>query len=166
MSGSKTRSSLVGQLETVASTPQFYLYRTFNFRLQGATLEFKVHGGTRMTIQAKPDIYRDIIDSLVDMCHTGQGQIDAHRIRRGVWNENARPDYIEDQYEINLLLSRLSKDDREVLAKMVTGAVETGVFETLKSLEQYQIEPFTSGYEGSPIHDFVGRLQDWEWPNK
>src|SRR6266404_6156611 len=118
------------------------------------------------TIQAKPGIYRDSIDSLVDMCHTGQGQIDARRIRRGVWNENARPDYIEDQYAINLLLSRLSKNDREVLAKMITSAVETGVFETLKALEQYQIEPFRSGYEGSPFNDFVGRLQDWQWPNK
>jgi hypothetical protein len=46
-----------------------------------------------------------------------------------------------DQYEINLLLSRLSTDDRETLAKMIANAVETGVFETLKSLEQYQIDP-------------------------
>ena len=87
-------------------------------------------------------------------------QIDAHRIRRGVWNENARPDYMEDQYAINLLLSRLSMDDREVLAKMITSAVETGVFETLKALEQYQVEPLRSGYEGvlSTISSVVFRV--------
>jgi len=40
----------------------------------------------------------------------------------------------------------------------------TGVFETLKTLEEFQIEPFTDGYEGSPHNDFVGRLDDWSWP--
>ena len=42
--------------------------------------------------------------------------------------------------------------------------VVTGVFETLKVLEQYQIEPFKDGYEGSPFNDFIGRLADWNWP--
>jgi hypothetical protein len=116
------------------------------------------------TIQSKPKTYRDFIDSLVATCRNGQGQIAANHIRRGVWNENARPDYLEDQCQINLLLSRLSTADREIFANVVSSAVETGVFETLKSLEQYQIEPFTSGYEGNPYNDLIGRLQDWEWP--
>ena len=119
-----------------------------------------------MTIKSKPGIYRDFIDSLVEKCRRGQGQIDAQRVRRGVWNENARPDFIEDQCQINLVLARMSEADRAILAKMIASAVETGVFEALKSLERYQIEPFTTGYEGSPFNDFVGRLQDWEWPNE
>lgn len=124
------------------------------------------HGVAGMTIKSKPGIYRDFIDSLVEMCRRGQGQIDAQRVRRGVWNENARPDFIEDQYQINLVLTRMSEADRAILAKMIASAVETGVFEALKSLERYQIEPFTTGYEGSPFNDFVGRLQDWEWPSE
>jgi hypothetical protein len=24
--------------------------------------------------------------------------------------------------------------------------------------------PFDKAYEGTPFHDFVGRLDDWEWP--
>jgi hypothetical protein len=42
--------------------------------------------------------------------------------------------------------------------------VVTGVFETLKALEEFQIAPFVDGYEGSPYHDFIGRLDGWEWP--
>jgi hypothetical protein len=41
---------------------------------------------------------------------------------------------------------------------------ELGVFETLKALEEFQIAPFESGYEGSPFNDFIGRLDDWQWP--
>ena len=40
----------------------------------------------------------------------------------------------------------------------------TGVFETLKVLEKFEVEPFRDGYEGSPYNDFVGRLDDWNWP--
>jgi hypothetical protein len=41
-----------------------------------------------------------------------------------------------------------------------------GVFETLKALEAFDIAPFREGYEGSPYHDFIGRLADWEWPEQ
>lgn len=98
------------------------------------------------------------------MCHDGQGQIDSERVRKGVWNQNANADFIPEQHQINLLLERLSPSDREILAGMLAQSVVTGVFETLKTLEEFQIEPFTDGYEGSPYHDFVGRLDDWSWP--
>jgi len=39
-----------------------------------------------------------------------------------------------------------------------------GTAEALKVLEQFEIEPFQDGYEGSPFNDFIGRLSDWEWP--
>ena len=47
---------------------------------------------------------------------------------------------------------------------MLAGEVVTGVFETLKALEQFQIAPFEDGYEGSAFEDFIGRLNDWNWP--
>jgi hypothetical protein len=40
----------------------------------------------------------------------------------------------------------------------LTKKVELGVFETLMALEQSEVKPFESGYEGSPHNDFEGRL--------
>ena len=112
----------------------------------------------------KSNTYRDVVDELVAMCREGQGQIGARRARDGVWNQNATAEYLSDQHEINDLLARMSAADREVLAKMLAWEVVTGVFETLKVLEQLQVPPFEDGYEGSPFNDFIGRLDDWEWP--
>ena len=117
-----------------------------------------------MSKQQKPAVYREIIDALVQVCKTGQGQIGLRRVRDGIWNQNATADFIPEQYEINLLLERMSHRDREIMAGMLAHEVELGVFEALKVLEQFQIEPFKDGYEGSPYNDFVGRLADWEWP--
>jgi hypothetical protein len=95
--------------------------------------------------------YRDVIDELVEMCHNGQGQIGPRRARAGVWNQNATADILPDQHEINDLLSRMLATDREILAKMLAAEVVTGVFETLKVLEAFEISPFEVGYEGSPF---------------
>ena len=32
-------------------------------------------------------------------------------------------------------------------------------------LHEAQLEPFDEGYEGTPFHDFVGRLTGWQWPS-
>ncbi len=117
-----------------------------------------------MSAPQKPRIYRELIDALVKVCKNGQGQIGARRARDAVWNRNATREFIPEQHEINLLLERMSPSDREILAAMLAQEVVTGVFETLKVLEQYEIEPFKDGYEGSPFNDFVGRLADWKWP--
>ena len=117
-----------------------------------------------MNEQKKPRIYRDLIDALVRACKEGQGQIGAERARAGLWNQNATPDLIPDQYEINQMLKRMSSADRKILAGMLAHQVEAGVFETLKVLEEFEIDPFKDGYEGSPYHDFIGRLSDWKWP--
>jgi hypothetical protein len=118
-----------------------------------------------MTDPTKPQVYRDLIDELVDMCHNGQGQIAPRRARAGVWNSSANAKTFPDQHRINLLLARLSAKDRETIASMLAHAVETGVFETLKALEWFGIGPFEDGYEGSPHNDFIGRLSnDWDWP--
>ena len=117
-----------------------------------------------MNEQKKPRVYRDLIDALVRVCKEGQGQNGAKRARKGVWNQNAKQDCIPEQHAINHLLERMSIADREILAGMLVQQVETGVFETLFVLEQFEINPFTFGYEGSPYHDFIGRLADWKWP--
>jgi len=120
--------------------------------------------GDRLEDPRKPKIYREIVDALVDVCRDGQGQIGPRRVRGGTWNRNASPGFLPDQHEINELLSRLSSKDRDVLAGLLEHQVQVGIFETLKVLEQFRVHPFEDGYEGSPFHDFVGRIADWKWP--
>jgi hypothetical protein len=111
--------------------------------------------------------YRDLIDRLVRSCREGQGQIAARRARSGVWNANAEtmPADMPDQAAMNDLLRRLDDDDRELLAQFFAQQFVGGVHETLVVLHAAQIAPFEDGYEGSPFHDFVGRLDDWPWPD-
>lgn len=113
----------------------------------------------------KSELYRTLIDRFVDICRNGQGCIGPDRARKGVWNPYA-DENSPDQLAFNQLLSRMSAPDREVLALLLSQQVETGVFETLKILEEFQISPFENGYEGSPYADFIGRLTDWEWPKE
>jgi len=62
---------------------------------------------------------------------------------------------------------RLTVAEREVLAGMLAHEVEVGMLEALKALEKFEVPPFEDGYEGSPFHDFVGRMAgDWDWPEK
>jgi hypothetical protein len=117
-----------------------------------------------MTRTVKPQVYRDMIDHLVEVCRNSQGQIGARRMRAAVWNENATAEFLPDQREVNLLLARMPAADRNILARLMAAEVELGVFETLKALEQFKIAPFDGGYEGSAYNDFVGRLDDWQWP--
>jgi hypothetical protein len=119
-----------------------------------------------MDEKRKPQAYRELIDKLVAVCKKGQGQIGSNRVRKGFWNTNATSEFIPDQHEINLLLARLSPVDREILAGMLAHQVEVGVFETLKVLEEFEIEPFKDGYEGRAFNDFIGRLADWKWPKE
>jgi hypothetical protein len=117
-----------------------------------------------MSESSKPQLYRTFIDHMVRVCHEGQGQLAAKYVRAGVWNPNATPQFLKDQYEVNALLARMPQADREILGRILSDEVERGVFETLKALERFEIAPFEGGYEGSPFNDFVGRLGDWEWP--
>lgn len=120
-----------------------------------------------MTLPKKPQLYRDAIDALVTVCKHGQGQIGSERVRAGLWNANATADFIPEQHKINLLLARLPSEDREILAKLLAEAVQTGVFETLKVVgEQFHVAPFHDGYEGAAFNDFIGRMQGWQWPAK
>ena len=116
-------------------------------------------------------VYRKVIDEMVRACREGLGQIGAERARRGVWNPNvgsvndpALADDREEQLAMNALLARLDVTDREVLAKMLRQQFIGGVHEALAILYEAEVPPFYKAYEGSPFHDFIGRLDGWAWP--
>jgi hypothetical protein len=71
-----------------------------------------------------------------------------------------------DQLAVNELLRGLTGSEREVLAQMLALEFVGGVHEALVVLHQAQVEPFQEGYEGTPFHDFVGRLDDWPWASQ
>lgn len=113
----------------------------------------------------KPPMYRGIVDELVRVCLQGQGQIGAKRAIEGVWNRNATPDFLPDQYAINVFLSGLTSPQRQLLAGMLAQEVVTGVYGTLNALQTFAVSPFEDGYEGGPCEDFIGRLAGWDWPS-
>jgi hypothetical protein len=109
-------------------------------------------------------VYRDLIDRLVHDCRKGQGQIAARRARAGLWNQNATPEDLPDQHEVDALLARLPSADREVLARVLEEEFVSGVHAALVALHEARLPPFDKAYEGTPFHDFIGRLSDWGWP--
>jgi hypothetical protein len=115
---------------------------------------------------APSEIYRRTIDRLVHACRDGQGQIGSDRVRAGVWHKYADAARMPDQWAINELLARLSEHDRDILAEMLADEFRNGVHETLVVLHEQKIVPFEDGYEGTPFHDFIGRLNDWDWPER
>lgn len=111
--------------------------------------------------------YRALIDELVSECREGQGTVYPGRVRRGVWHEHAdaHADEMPEEHRMNRLLTRLSSDEREVVARMLELAYEGAVHDTLRVLHDREVSPFDDAYEGTPFHDFMGRLStDWEWP--
>ena len=111
--------------------------------------------------------YRRLIDALVGACE-GQGQVAAGRVIAGIWNGNAEDPTLDipDERAMNDVLGRLSAEDRQVLAKMMAGEFVGGVHETLEVLHVHRVPPFDRAYEGTPFHDFIGRLDGWEWPEE
>ena len=120
----------------------------------------------------KPQIYKDFIDNMVEICNNGQGTIESRKILNGVWNKNLKDEMkklnsFKEDFIINEMLKKLNQEEKEILAKLFKNQFIGGVFETLKYLEEFEIEPFIEGYEGSPFHDFIGRVDEedpWEWP--
>lgn len=134
----------------------------------GSFVRIQLSRWAELSVSMARQKYKDFIDHMVAVCHHGQGAIGPNRARLGVWNTNATADtdYLEDQFKINQLLASLSVQQREVVARMLAEEFQNGVFETLKALEDFGIEPFIDGYEGSAYHDFIGRAatDPWQWP--
>ena len=111
--------------------------------------------------------YRALIVELVDECRNGQGQVLPGWVRRGVWNTNAldKPDEMPEEHQMNTVLARLTQEDRAVVAQMLELSYEGGIHDALRVLHDHEVPPFDDAYEGTPFHDFMGRLKtDWEWP--
>jgi hypothetical protein len=108
--------------------------------------------------------YRELIDRLVHSCKGGQGQIAPKRVRAGTWNPNADAEQFPDQWAINELVRRLSEADRQILANMLEETFISGVHEALVVMHEAGVPPLNNGYEGTPFHDFIGRLNGWTWP--
>ncbi len=108
--------------------------------------------------------YRELIDRLVSDCRAGQGQVGANKVRRGVWNVNASAEFLPDQHAVNEFLTDLSAEHRELVAHMLADQYVGGIHAVLVALYEAEVPPFDKGYEGDPFHDFVGRLDDWDWP--
>jgi hypothetical protein len=109
--------------------------------------------------------YRLLIDALVDECRNGQ--VLPGWVRRGVWNRYAEdhPEEMPEEHRMNILLARLDDADRDALAFMIEKSYEGAVHNTLGLLHDSAVPPFDAAYEGTPAHDFMGRLMtDWEWP--
>lgn len=107
---------------------------------------------------------REVIDRLVRACQEGQGQMAPRRVRTGTWNSQATAESVPDQLAINEAVARMSDGDREAVAGLLMETFIAGVHETLVVLHESQVPPFDDGYEGTPFHDFVGRLGGWPWP--
>jgi hypothetical protein len=109
-------------------------------------------------------LYRRVIDRLVHDTLQGQGRIVRDRVQHGVWNPHATPEALPEQVAINDVLARLSEGDRSVLAGVIAVAFRAGVHQALLALHEEAIPPFDLAYEGTPFHDYIGRLDGWEWP--
>lgn len=122
-----------------------------------------------MQNDAERSQYRALIDALVDECRNGQGKVLPGWVRRGIWSEyaNKHPEEMPDEYRMNLLLTRLSSDDRDAVARMLELSYQGAVHDAIAVLHEREVPPFQEGYEGTPYQDFMGRLvTDWEWPSE
>jgi len=108
-------------------------------------------------------LYRTVIDALVVQCRDGQGQVSAHRVRAGVWNENAEAvdDASPDQHEMNVLLAGLTEEQRQALAVLFAEEFSSGVYNALQVLEFARVVPFDAG---TAADHFLDRMDDWSWP--
>ena len=111
--------------------------------------------------------YRAVIDELVRECQEGQGRIRPQRVRSGLFHQYAvdHPEEMPKESRINGLLARMEPGDREIVAGLLEAAFVDGVHRTRAVLRWNEIQPFDDDYEGTPFHDFIGRLNlDWDWP--
>ncbi len=111
-------------------------------------------------------LYRTVIDALVVQCRDGQGQVSAHRVLAGVWNENAEvvEDAAPDQHAMNVVLAALAPEQREALALLFAEEFQSGVYNALHVLEMARIAPFLDESGAIASDHFLDRLDDWEWP--
>ena len=111
--------------------------------------------------------YKKMIDNLVDMT---RNNVSSRWLLARAVNED------ENTFGINRLLAKLSDEECQLLANYVESSYLDGVFTTLHQLEWLRccegLEMTTKAgtipigeYEGLP-NDYIGRYNDWEWPDE
>jgi len=112
-------------------------------------------------------IYQEIIDGLVKK---SKSCVEAKWALKGQAKGNS--EYTD---KLNILLSKLTAEERETLAQFVSDAYGSGIYDTLCDLEWYidckemkiSVEdeelPITE-FEGLG-NDYIGRCEGWEWPD-
>ena len=110
--------------------------------------------------------YRDLIDALVEQCRSGQGDIWPKAARAEPHEPDLPPDDRPWHWRLYRVASKLTPEEREDLAMLLAQQFRSGVHAALVALHEAEIPPFEDGYEGTPFHDFVGRLDGWEWPDR
>lgn len=110
-------------------------------------------------------LYQDIIDSLVEK---SKSCADANWALNG--EAKGASEHISN---LNKLFSKLTKEEREVLAKYALEAYSSGIYDTLCELEWYiACKEMKISVEGEELpttefeglgNDFIGRREGWEW---
>ena len=112
------------------------------------------------------EIYKALIDDLVKM---SRSCVSANRVIKG-----KVPGAVAAETGINDVLAKLDDKDKTILAQYVLDAYHCGIYDTLEQLEwlreckdmviTVEGEVLPAGkYEGIP-NDYIGRRDDWEWP--
>jgi hypothetical protein len=111
--------------------------------------------------------YKDLVDGLVEI----RDGVEAPRVLQGVWPPR------EANEDINKLLSTLTEDQRQTLARMLQKARDGGIHDTLAYLDEEMslrgLRLFR-GEEEIKVPDFSGELHfDWvarregdAWPDE
>ncbi len=111
-------------------------------------------------------IYQGIIDELVKK---SRSCVNAN------WAINGEAKGIgEDITKLNELFARLTPEERETLAQYALDAYMSGIYDTLCEFEWYiDCKDMKITVEGEELpttkfeglgNDFIGRRDDWEWP--
>lgn len=113
------------------------------------------------------EIYQEIIDELVKKSRT---------CVNAKWAINGEAKGIgEHIVRLNELFAKLTPEERETLAQYALDAYNSGIYDTLCDLEWYidcrdmkiiveGEELPTTKFEGLG-NDFIGRRDDWKWPD-
>lgn len=112
------------------------------------------------------DAYKEIIDQLVT--ETSHSVSEKLVSQQGIFSK--APDY----QKLNALVQSLSIEQRQMLAQMLHAERVGAIHDVLAVLSwwisarevglTFRGQPMPVGFEGGLHLDYVGRLDDWEWP--
>ena len=112
------------------------------------------------------DAYEEIIDQLVT--ETSHGISERLVAETGIFSK------APERQKFNLFVQSLSTEQRGTLAEMLHAERTSAIHDVLAVFTwwatardlafTYRSEPMPIGFEGGLHLDYVGRLNDWQWP--